>query len=163
MADKNIGLLPAAPDVYDDSLLAVEQQGVAHKLTGAQFKQFARASVTVYVEEAKQYAKDAADGAESAASSADRAAQSAASAANSASTAQQYSGKPPMIQNGTWWIWNASAQRYEDTGEAVRGNVMYATFEIVPSTGMLVMTTPDEYAGPLFEIVNGYLEVSIGA
>ena len=30
MADKTIGSLPAAPDLYDDSLLPVEQIGRAH-------------------------------------------------------------------------------------------------------------------------------------
>lgn len=40
---------------------------------------------------------------------------------------------------------------------------MYATFEIDPETGILTMTTPNGYTGPEFEIVNGYLEVSISA
>lgn len=38
MADKRIGELPAAPALYDDTLFAVEQQGVAKKLTGRQIK-----------------------------------------------------------------------------------------------------------------------------
>ena len=40
---------------------------------------------------------------------------------------------------------------------------MFATFEIDPETGLLTMTTPDMYDGPVFSIVNGYLEVSISA
>lgn len=44
------------------------------------------------------------------------AAQSAAEAAASALSAQQYSGKPPKPQNGTWWIWDADKQDYFDSG-----------------------------------------------
>ena len=36
-------------------------------------------------------------------------------AADSAAKAEQYSGKPPMPQNGTWWIWNADTGEYYDT------------------------------------------------
>ena len=38
MADSNIGALPLAPDVADDSLLVMEQQGAAMKLTGGMLK-----------------------------------------------------------------------------------------------------------------------------
>lgn len=44
--------------------------------------------------------------------------ESAADAAESAETAKQYSGKPSMPQDGTWWIWNAETAQYEDTGIA---------------------------------------------
>ena len=44
------------------------------------------------------------------------AAQSAAEAAASALSAQQYSGKPPKPQDGTWWIWDAAQQKYLDSG-----------------------------------------------
>lgn len=37
-------------------------------------------------------------------------------AAASARSAEQYSGKPPKPQNGTWWIWDAEAQQYIDRG-----------------------------------------------
>lgn len=37
------------------------------------------------------------------------------SAAESASTAQQYSGKPPEPRDGTWWIWDATEQKYVDS------------------------------------------------
>lgn len=51
-----------------------------------------------------------------------------------------------------------------DTGpQGPAGNVLYATFDIDPATGQLVMTVPDGYAGPQFAINNGYLEVSISA
>lgn len=39
MADSNIGALPLAPDLADDSLLVMEQQGAAMKLTGGMLKE----------------------------------------------------------------------------------------------------------------------------
>ena len=41
--------------------------------------------------------------------------ESASDAADSAAKAEQYSGKPPMPQNGTWWLWNADTGEYYDT------------------------------------------------
>lgn len=41
--------------------------------------------------------------------------ESAGNAAKSASKAEQYSGKPPKPQNGTWWIWDAETGAYYDT------------------------------------------------
>lgn len=38
-----------------------------------------------------------------------------------AETVKQYSGKPPIIQDGTWWIWDAESKSYMDTGEAAQG------------------------------------------
>lgn len=163
MADRTIGSLPQAATVDDASLFVIEQQGDAMSCTGAQWKGYAQAAVQQYVSTAQEAAADAEQSAAEAEQSAQSAAQSATNAQKSATTAQEYSGKPPIIQNGTWWTWDADAQEYVDTGYAARGNVMYATFEIDPETGILTMTTPDEYSGPVFELVNGYLEVSISA
>lgn len=67
--------------------------------------------------EAAQTAKTAAESARDAASAdADNATQAASDAAASALSAQQYSGKPPKPQDGTWWIWDATQQKYIDTG-----------------------------------------------
>ena len=41
MADRHIGVLPAAPAVYDDSLFVAEQQGKAVKITGRQLRSIA--------------------------------------------------------------------------------------------------------------------------
>lgn len=163
MADKTIGSLPAATTVDDDSLFVCEQQGTAMKTTGAQWKGFAVQAVSQYVQPAQQAAQQARQAATNAAQSETNAAESATEAAESAQTAQEYSGKPPIIQNDTWWTWNAETGEYVDTGEAARGDVMYATFAIDPETGLLTMTTPDGYDGPTFMIVNGYLEVSVNA
>lgn len=66
MADKNIGSLPAASTLDDDSLLVAEQQGQAVKVTGAQFKGFAQQSVRQYVEQAQEAASDALEASEQA-------------------------------------------------------------------------------------------------
>ena len=170
MADKTIGSLPQATTVDDASLFVCEQQGVAMRTTGAQWKGFAQNAVSQYVTQAQQHAQAAANSATQAAQSATdaaqsetNAAQSAEDAAESAQSAKEYSGKPPIIQNDTWWTWDAEEGEYVDTGEAARGDVMYATFAIDPETGLLTMTTPDGYTGPTFMIVNGFLEVSISA
>ena len=170
MADKTTGGLPAAQesaigglpgiaDLYDDTLIPVEQQGEARHMTGRQWKGYAQAGVQAHVESAKQSAQDAANRADDAKKSAQDAAGSAADAAGSALSAQQYSGKPPVIIDGHWWTWNAAEQRYEDTGEAARGNVMYATFLLDPRTGNLYMYTDSEYAGPQFRLNGADLEV----
>lgn len=84
------------------------------------------------------------------------------SAKNYAETARQYSGNPPIIQNDTWWTWNAAAQKYVDTGNPASGNLLYATFDVNPSTGILTMHAPDEYNGPAFSINNnGNLVVTV--
>ncbi len=46
----------------------------------------------------------------------DNASRSADEAAASALSAQQYSGKPPKPQDGTWWIWDTDQQKYLDSG-----------------------------------------------
>lgn len=170
MADKQIGSLPQAQTVDDASLFVIEQQGIAMKASGAQWKGYAQQSVSQYVTQAQQHAQAAANSATQAAQSAtnaaqseENAAQSAIEAAQSAQSAQEYSGKPPIIQNDTWWTWDAEQGEYVDTGEAARGDVMYATFEIDIDTGELVMYTPTGYTGPVFSLVDGFLEVTISA
>ena len=167
MADRTIGGLQEAPigslqgiaDLYDDSLLPVEQQGEARKMTGAQWKRYAQAGVSGYVEGAKEAAKAAADSAAAAEKSAENAAGSAGEAAGSAQSAKEYSGKPPVIRDGTWWTWNAERKEYVDTGEAARGDLMYATFYVDASTGNLYMVADAEYDGPGFRRADGDLEV----
>lgn len=76
-----IGGLPAILDLYRDSLIPVEQQGEARKMTGGQFADFAR-------EAAKQDVDRAVSAAEQAEASAGRAAQSESKAAASEAAAQ---------------------------------------------------------------------------
>lgn len=157
--EATIGSLPEIAELYDDTLLPVEQQGEARHMTGAQWKQYAKASTEVYVEGAKTASEAAAASAAKSSNSAAAAAGSAADAASSAQSAQQYSGKPPVIQNGTWWTWSAAEQKYVDTGEAARGNLMYATFYVDAATGTLYMVTDNEYTGPQFRLDGADLEV----
>ena len=163
MADKQISSLPQAQTVDDNSLFVCEQQGTAMKTTGAQWKGFAVQAVSQYVAPAQQAAQQAQQAATNAAQSEGNAAESATEAAESAETAKEYSGKPPIIQNDTWWTWDAEQGEYVDTGEAARGDVMYATFDIDTDTGELVMYTPDGYTGPVFSLADGFLEVTISA
>lgn len=61
MADSNIGSLPQAANLDDDSLLVAEQQGQAVKVTGAQFKEFGRQAVIGQVQGYVDQAEAAAD------------------------------------------------------------------------------------------------------
>ena len=133
MADKNIGALaavveaaigdlPGIAELYDNSLLAVEQQGEARHMTGRQWKLYAQAGVKKYVDDAQNAANDALAAVGQVGTAVEDTRANAAAAAASAQKAQQYSGKPPIIQNDTWWTWNANTQEYEDTGNAARGN-----------------------------------------
>lgn len=158
-----VGELPPAGQIYDDLLIPGEFQAKAVHVTGKQLKDYAAAGTLIYVDNAKESAESAAKSAESAAGSAKSAANSAIDANTSANRAEQYSGKPPQIKNGTWWTWNASAQTYEDTGEAARGNLMYAAFWLDVLTGNLYMYTDDEYTGPSFRLNGNNLEVILNA
>lgn len=103
-------------------------------------------------------------------------------AEDAADKAQAAVVNPPKIQNGTWWTWDFEQGAYVDSGfqakgdkgdqgeqgekgdkgdQGEKGNVMYATFDLSPQTGMLTMTTPDEYNGARFSLNRGYLEVDI--
>ena len=167
MADKTIGELPEArigslplvPDLYDDAWLVVEYQGEAWKMTGLQWKKYAQASVSKYIDAAQDAADKAAGAVNAVTAAANEAKGHAESAAASADKAEQYSGKPPVIKDGTWWTWNADKQIYVDTGEAARGNLMYAVFYLDPASGELYMVTDREYTGPGFRLADGNLEV----
>lgn len=70
---------------------------------------------------AGQSAAAAAESEGNAAESATAAASSASAAQEAAESAQAYSGKPPVIQNDTWWTWDAETDKYEDTGHPATG------------------------------------------
>lgn len=197
MADKQIGSLPAATTVDDGSLFVCEQQGVAMKTTGAQWKGFAVEAVRQYVAPAQQAAQQAAASATQAGGYATAAGNSAQQAAESAQKAQEHESGAQTAQEAAETAQGAaedakeaienlsvSAETLEPDQEATvektvgpdgavslafgipqgkTGNVMYATFSIDPETGLLTMTTPDGYSGPVFRLVDGILEVSINA
>ena len=88
MADKTtgelpaseIGQLPLAPDIYDETLIPVEQQGEARHITGRQWKQYGVAAASDQAEKAAKSAEAAAQSAQEAAGSAEAAAGSASDA-----------------------------------------------------------------------------------
>jgi len=87
MADKTIGELPQAPQVSDDAMIPLEQQGTAMRMSGLQFAQFAKESALEQANKAASYAAEASDSARSAATSAEEASTSADNAAASAAAA----------------------------------------------------------------------------
>lgn len=93
MADKNIGLLPQVSTLTDNSSFVCEDSGIAKRVTGKQFKDFAKEGALPAV----------------------KAAENAAYRAEVALT------KAPKIQNGTWWVFDASSQAYVDTGVKAQG------------------------------------------
>ena len=66
MADSNIGALPLASTIADDSLLVMEQQGTAMKVTGQQLKEYAKQGVEMEFQEDLAASQAAADRAQSA-------------------------------------------------------------------------------------------------
>ncbi len=57
--EASIGSLPGIGNLYDDTLIPVEQQGEAHKMTGAQWKAYAKDAAQQDVDRAVQAAEDA--------------------------------------------------------------------------------------------------------
>lgn len=80
VTESTIGNLPSIADLYDDTKIPVEQMGEAMHMTGQQWKQYAQASVSQYVESARK----AEQGAQNAESSAKQFANDAKSQADSA-------------------------------------------------------------------------------
>ena len=66
------------------------------------------------------------------------------------------------IRDGYWWRWNEETGEWYNTGEIAKGNVMFATFEVDPTTAILTMYTDEEYTGANFALdENGVLSVEI--
>ena len=79
---------------------------------GAKASEDAAAASKTDAEAAKTAAENARESAENSEANAKTYKESAA---ESAATAQQYSGKPPKPENGTWWIWDAEKGTYVNT------------------------------------------------
>lgn len=69
MADRSIGALPAASELNNDSLIPVEQGGIAMSVSGAMIAEFAKESAESRVQDAERAAQNAAASAEAAAAS----------------------------------------------------------------------------------------------
>lgn len=100
MVDKVIGELPGISSLDATSLFVAEQSGQAVKVSGKQLTDFSNVETTAQVEQAKASAQAA------------KTAQEAAEAAIL---------KGPIIQNGTWWVYNQTAGAYQDTGIKATG------------------------------------------
>lgn len=55
--DSNIGSLPAAASIEDDSFLVAEQQGEAKHITGKQLKDYVQSGIEEWVNDAKDAAR----------------------------------------------------------------------------------------------------------
>lgn len=100
MADKVIGELPGISSLDAGSLFVAEQNGQAVKVSGKQLTDFSNVETAAQVEQAKTSAQEA---------------KTAQAAAESAIL------KGPVIQNGTWWVYNQTAGAYQDTGIKATG------------------------------------------
>ncbi len=92
-----------------------------------------------------------------------KASTAANSATEAAARANEISDHRDKIVDGEWWHWNESTGMYENTGETAKGNVLYASLEIEPETGILYQIVDDEYKGAEFEVENGILYSTINA
>ncbi|MCD8193627.1 MAG: hypothetical protein LUD74_03585 [Tannerellaceae bacterium] len=69
---------------------------------------------------------------------------------------------PPVIINGTWWVYNEETKEREDTGQVANGNVYLGFFFVDPQTGELCFTAVSEYAGPTYGMnENGELTITV--
>ena len=115
----------SAADAKEQADAAVKSVELANQSAGR-----AEGAAAQAAESAEAAAGDAADAKESA----DDAADSALSAAESAEMAQAYSGKPPVITDDIWYVWDAETDAYLSTGK--------------PSRGEQGLTGPQGAAGP---------------
>ena len=88
------------------------RDAAANSQNGAKASEDAAAASKTDAEAAKTAAENARESAENSEANAKTYKESAA---ESAATAQQYSGKPPKPENGTWWIWDAEKGTYVNT------------------------------------------------
>ena len=107
-----------AQTAADDAALAetnakLSENAALGAQTAAEFAKDDAEVAKLAAQDAQVAAETAKDAAELSEDAADK---SAKDAAASALSAQQYSGKPPKPQDGTWWIWDASQQKYVDSG-----------------------------------------------
>lgn len=100
--DKKISDFNPAESFGDADLLLVSQNGKTLTVTGKKVKDLAAAG-----------AKPFADAAEEAKTAAEQAAENAAG----------LTAKMPVVQNGTWWVYNQGTGAYEDSGQPARGGV----------------------------------------
>lgn len=114
------------------------------------------------VEEANDAIQGAGIAEEKATKAADNATEATGKANVAADRLNNLSDHRDEIREGYWWRWNETTKEWYNTGEIAKGNVMFATFGLEPSSGVLTMYTDEEYTGANFEITeNGKLQVII--
>ena len=147
MADKTtgdlpaveIGELPLAPDIFDDTMLPAEQQGEAVHITGAHFKGYAVAA-----------AKEQADAAKT---SADAAAKSRDEAAEKAKDAADVALHPPILKDGSdhWWTWDTGKNDYVDSGIDAGVSVQIGKTTTGPAGSAASVKNTGTNTDPVFE------------
>lgn len=146
MADKTIGELPSIANVSDNSLIPVEQNGAAGKMTGAQWRAWAQDTTSSYVAAAQQAADNAANSATAASNSATAANQSASNAANSANGAQS---AKTAIENMTVSVETLSAGSDATVTKTTIGGIVNIEYGIPRgATGPQGLTGPQGPVGP---------------
>ena len=79
----------------------------------------------IQFQQQRQQAQQASKSAQQASKSAQQASELAQQASEDASKAAQEAAerveKYPIIQDGTWWVWNSEIQKYEDSGSSAEG------------------------------------------
>ena len=104
IADRTIRELPAAPAVYDDSLLVMEQQGEARSVEGRLLREYAVAAAKEQADIAKGHADDAKGHADGARDSVDAARACADRAAASAADAAEQAGRADMARQAIEYL-----------------------------------------------------------
>ena len=103
MADKlvivKVGELPAAPEIFEDTLIPGERKGESQHFTGGQLSAFVKGAVTPLTEEAKTAAEGAKKAQQDAETARDDAGKSAAAAAGSETVAAGSAAKAKQSEN----------------------------------------------------------------
>lgn len=81
---------------------------------------------------------------------------------NATALALEVANHPDIVVADYWHKWNAVTNEYETTGIRAKGDVYYSTFEVNMTTGMLEMTSDDDFTNTEFTIdTNGNLILNI--
>ena len=132
MADKAIGDLDRASQLYTADLIPIEQGGNAKAITGNILAQFARDRGAQAAAQAEGYAADAAE---------------------SAAEAEAWSKHPPYIgANGNWWVYDTATTRFVDSGVDASITVAIADITMLPEGDTPSVTNTGTATDPVFHL-----------
>lgn len=132
MADVTIGQLPDIASLDDASLIPVEQNGSAGKMTGLQFRRFAESAVETQTQRAETAADQAKENAEK---------------------AEQASLHPPYIgDNGNWWVFDTVTGVYADSGFDASITVSIEDITILEEGAAPYVTNTGTDTDPVFHL-----------